>query len=119
MKFHTKNPNCGILLDSLLGEKIMEKICPNCSSEKVTYIRKDMPYPTPVIFLVLGGILFAMIYGSSRPGIYQCNICESTFKRHSIDSILMQPFLWVYLLFYACIVIAIVFVVSMLIWEAF
>lgn len=100
-----------------LGEIIM-KVCPNCSSEKTTYIRQDMPYPTPVVFLALGGVFFAVIYGSSRRGIYQCNSCKETFKKHSIVSILTQPLLWLYLLFYACIVIAVGFTVVMLIWDA-
>ena len=96
----------------------MKKVCRNCSSDDVNYIRKDMLYPTPVIFLALGGVLFSMVYGLSRPGIHKCNNCKETFKRHSIDSILMQPFLWVYLLFYICIVITIVFEVGLLIWQA-
>lgn len=98
--------------------RIMKKACQSCSSGVVRYIRKDMPHPMPVIFLALGGIFFAMVYGSSQPSIYQCDSCKAVFKKRSILSTLMLPILWVYLLVYACIVLGIIFIVGALIWGA-
>ena len=95
----------------------MKKPCPDCSSKNVKYIRKDMPQPTPVVFLALGGIIFSMIYGSSRPWIIQCSDCKTVYKRHSFFTILAQPFFWLYMLFYAAVVLGLLFVIAMLIFE--
>ena len=63
-----------------------------------------MPQPTPVIFLALGGAVFAMVYGSSRPWIYQCEACEEVFKKHSLSTRMSQPILWFYVLIYVIFV---------------
>lgn len=96
----------------------MVKKCPNCSSDRIAYIGKYMTYPTPVVFLALGGLLFPMVYGSSRRGIYQCSDCKKIFKRHSIGSILMQPLLWAFFLIFTCIFVSVIFVIGMLIRDA-
>jgi len=91
----------------------MAKLCSHCSSTDTKYIKKDMPSPTPVVFLVLGGLFFAMIYGSSQPDVYRCISCKETFRKRSFLSLAMLPFLWLYLLIYGCIVITVVCLICM------
>ena len=80
------------------------------------YLRKDMPQPTPVVFLALGGVVFSIIYGSSRPWIIQCSDCKKVYKRHSMFTILAQPFFWLYMLFYTALVVGILFMLLMLLF---
>ena len=76
-----------------------------------------MPSPTPVVFLALGGVVFSVIYGSSRPWIIQCSDCNEVFKKHSFLSILMQPFFWLYIVVYTCMVIGILFLVGAMMFS--
>ena len=61
----------------------MNKICPACGSRNLKYLRKDNPAISPVIMLALGGVLFSMIYGSSRPWIVKCEDCGEVFTKHT------------------------------------
>jgi transposase-like protein len=71
--------------------------CPACGEEHAHHRLGPVMY-SPVVLVLIGGVVLPLIFELSRKPRFRCEKCESVFTKHTVASRLFQVlWLWVVL----------------------
>lgn len=73
----------------------MLKPCSNCDSSENRLIGRVLTYPVPMVFLVIGGLFFAIVYAESRMRISWCPSCKHRIACRTTVSWIFLPLFWI------------------------